>query len=397
MTPLTEPRDGMPLVTLDNRSIAQLAELVVGGTGPVAVDAERASGYRYGQRAYLVQLRRDGVGSALIDPIGITDFSPLAGALADAEWVLHAASQDLPCLAELGLRPARIFDTELAARLLGRTRVGLGPLVEDVLGLGLEKEHSAADWSTRPLPEPWLRYAALDVEVLLELRDALAAELAAAGKTLWAQQEFAAIAAAPPPAPRQDPWRRTSGMHRLRNRRSLAIVRALWFARDSVARERDVAPGRILPDAAIVAAATALPVDRNALAGLTEFSGRGAQRRIATWWTAIEAAMTLPDSELPLHVLPSDAPPPPRSWPDRNPIAASRLSAARTALIELAEANEVPLENLLTPDLLRRICWEPPDPARPTDIADRLRAMGARQWQIDLVTGPIHQALLTDE
>ncbi len=190
------------------------ASELAAGTGPIAVDAERASGYRYGQRAYLVQIRRNGSGSFLVDPVAFDDLSPLAEAINDAEWVLHAASQDLPCLSEIGLRPRELFDTELAGRLLGHPRVGLGAMTESVLGIGLEKGHAAADWSTRPLPEDWLRYAALDVEVLIDLRDALAAELDEAGKTEWARQEFAAIAAAPPAAPRVDPWRRTSGMHR---------------------------------------------------------------------------------------------------------------------------------------------------------------------------------------
>ena len=120
-------------------------------------------------------------------------------------------------------------------------------MVEIVLGLSLEKGHAAVDWSTRPLPADWLRYAALDVEVLVELRDALAAELEASGKDEWARQEFAAIVAAPPAQPRVDPWRRTSGMHRVRKPRQLAIVRELWLARDALARQRDTAPGRILP------------------------------------------------------------------------------------------------------------------------------------------------------
>ena len=158
--------------------------------------------------------------------------SPCSG----AEWVLHAASQDLPCLADIGLTPPSLFDTELAGRLLGHPRVGLGAMCESVLGLALEKGHAAADWSTRPLPEDWLKYAALDVEVLVELRDALAAELEATGKTEWARQEFEHVASAPPPAPRVDPWRRTSGMHRVRKPRQLAIIRELWLARDEVAR-----------------------------------------------------------------------------------------------------------------------------------------------------------------
>ena len=152
------------------------------GTGPVAVDAERASGYRYSQRAYLVQLRREGAGTVLVDPIEQSDLSAIGAALGDAEWILHAANQDLPCLAEIGLRPPHLFDTELAGRLLGDERVALGTMVERHLGVRLEKGHSAADWSTRPLPHDWLVYAALDVELLVALRAALATELARRGQ-----------------------------------------------------------------------------------------------------------------------------------------------------------------------------------------------------------------------
>ena len=140
----------------------------------MAVDAERASGYRYGQRAYLVQLRRNGSGTGLLDPVPLPDLSVIQDAIADEEWVLHAANPDLPCLAEIGLLPRRIFDTELAARLAGLPRVGLGAVVQSLLGFWLVKGHSAADWSTRPLPKERLVYAALDVEVRFDLPDALA-------------------------------------------------------------------------------------------------------------------------------------------------------------------------------------------------------------------------------
>ena len=180
-------------------AIARLAA----GNGPVAVDAERAHGFRYSQRAYLIQLRRAGAGTHLIDPIAFApreerdpaDLSALGAAIADAEWVIHAASQDLTCLYEVGMVPQTLFDTELAGRLLGYPRVALGTMVEELLGIRLLKEHSASDWSTRPLPAEWLTYAALDVELLLELRDLLAGQLQQSGKWEWAQQEFAALVA----------------------------------------------------------------------------------------------------------------------------------------------------------------------------------------------------------
>jgi ribonuclease D len=393
-TPLLEPRDGVPAVVSGPTMLAEAVAAMAAGDGPVAVDAERASGYRYGQRAYLVQLRRGGAGTALIDPMSCPDLSTLGAALADTEWVLHAAGQDLPCLAEIGMRPSRLFDTELAGRLAGYPRVGLGPLVEEVLGFALEKGHAAADWSTRPLPEPWLRYAALDVEVLVELRDALAAVLAEQGKQAWAEQEFAAIATAGAPEPRQDPWRRTSGLHRVRGRRHLAVVRSLWVARDHLARRRDIAPGRILPDTAIVDAALAEPRTADQLGAVAPFNGQRTRRSLPYWWEAVARAYALADDELPPPSLPGDGPPPARAWADREPAAAARLAAARTAVAAIADEHGLPVENLLAPDSVRRLCWTPPDDLSPAGIGSVLTGLGARAWQVELTGVALSGALV---
>ncbi|MFE0104661.1 HRDC domain-containing protein [Streptomyces sp. NPDC059009] len=391
--PLLEPRDGIPPVIADDSALAEVIAAFAAGTGPVAVDAERASGYRYGQRAYLVQLRREGAGSALIDPVACPDLSGLGEAIGGVEWVLHAATQDLPCLREIGMVPSRIFDTELAGRLAGFPRVGLGAMVESVLGYVLEKGHSAVDWSTRPLPEPWLRYAALDVELLVDLRDALEKELDRQGKLDWALQEFDAIASAPPAPPRKDPWRRTSGMHKVRRRRQMAVVRELWTARDKVAQRRDVSPGKVLSDGAIVEAALSLPPNVHALAGLSGFGHRMGRRQLEQWQAAVDRAKALPDAELPQPGQAVSGPPPPRSWADRDPAAASRLSAARTAVSALAEQLNMPQENLITPDTVRRVCWEPPAPATPESVAEALAGHGARRWQIEQVAPVLTAAL----
>ncbi len=393
VVPLLEPAEGVPPVVDTPEALAAVVEAFGAGTGPVAVDAERASGYRYGQRTYLVQLRREEAGTALIDPVALPDLSALSDALVGVEWVLHAASQDLPGLVEQGMRPSRVFDTELAARLLGMERVGLAAVVADTLGLGLAKEHSAVDWSTRPLPAEWLRYAALDVEVLVEVRQVLAERLAAAGKAEWARQEFEAVRLAPPPAPRTDPWRRVSGLHTLRDPRRLAVVRELYATRDKNARERDISPGRVLPDAAIVAAAQALPRTVGQLVALPAFAGKGTRRRAALWQSAIDRAMALPETALPSPRGPSsDGPPPPRAWADRDPAAARRLAAARAVVADLSEHWSVPVENLLQPDLLRRLAWSPPEPADADAIAAALRAGGAREWQVELVAGRFAEA-----
>ncbi|GGZ88522.1 3'-5' exonuclease [Streptomyces echinoruber] len=390
---MLEPREGIPPVIADEASLAEAVAAFAAGTGPVAVDAERASGYRYGQRAYLVQLRRQGAGTALIDPVACPDLSALGDALAGTEWVLHAATQDLPCLREIGMIPTRLFDTELAGRLAGFPRVGLGAMVESVLGYVLEKGHSAVDWSTRPLPEPWLRYAALDVELLVDLRDALEKELDRQGKLEWARQEFDAIAAAPPPEPRKDPWRRTSGMHKIRRRRQLAVVRELWQTRDRIARRRDVSPGKVLSDTAIVEAALALPADVRALAALNGFGHRMSRRQLEQWQAAIDRARALPDPQLPSSGQPVTGPPPPRAWADKDPAAAARLSAARAAVTALAEQLGMPQENLVSPDIVRRVCWEPPRPADAAAVAAALASHGARPWQVEQVTPVLVGAL----
>jgi ribonuclease D len=392
--PLLEPRDGPPPLVASAPDLDRAVAALAAGRGPLAVDAERASGFRYGHRAFLVQLRRGGAGTVLIDPVACPDLTGLDEALADTEVVLHAASQDLPCLAELGFRPRALFDTELAGRLLGFPRVGLGALVESVLGWTLEKGHAAADWSVRPLPAELLRYAALDVELLVELRDALAVVLAEQGKTEWADQEFAAVLAAKPPGPRPDPWRRTSGIHRVHTRRGLAIVRELWQERDKIARRRDLSPGRVLPDTAIVEAARALPGSQADLGDLPGFQSRGARRHAHAWQRAVQRVRSQADAELPGPALPPpDGPPPTHRWQERDPVAAGRLAAVRTVVAALADEHTLPAENLLPPDAVRRLAWQPPDPPGAAEVTADLAAYGARPWQVGLTALPISRAL----
>ena len=386
----------MPPVVDSAGALADVVRRFAAGSGPVAVDAERASGYRYSQRAYLVQLRRTGAGTALIDPIACPDLGELSDAIADAEWVLHAANQDLPCLAGVGMRPRTLFDTELGARIAGYERVGLGTMAEIVLGQQLAKEHSAVDWSRRPLPEPWLRYAALDVEILVDLRDALEGELERQGKLTWAREEFATVLGAEPSPPRVDPWRRTSGIHRLRNRRQLAVVRALWTERDQMARDRDIAPGRLLPDSAIVAAAAAAPATADGLGRLPGWGGKGTRRLVPILWPAVEKALAEPEATLPAPSLHGDGPPPASRWPDRDPVAAGRLNRARGAVGAIAADHGLPVENLLSPELVRRVAWTPPEPLTADAVAEALRSGGARTWQVGLTADAIATAMAAD-
>ena len=393
--PLLTLRDGLPEITETDEALADVVTRVAAGTGPIALDAERASGYRYSPRAYLIQLRREGSGTALIDPTVFDDLASLNEAIGDAEWILHAASQDLPCLREVGLAPVRLFDTELAARLLGYPRVGLATLVEVILGRSMRKEHSAVDWSRRPLPQPWLEYAALDVEVLVELRDVIAAALVESGKDDWAEQEFQHLIHHVPP-PRQDPWRRTSGIHKAKGRRALAAVRELWTTRDTIAAQRDTTPGRLIPDSALIVAANTMPSTTSELLDTQGFHGRGARRYSDQWLAALVRAKALRDTELPPLTIRSDGPPAPRVWAERDPVAAARLATARALVNAFAEEHDVPVENLLTPDYLRRVLWKPPVTTgdMETAVVEELERLGARAWQIEITAPMITQAIL---
>ncbi len=365
-------------------------------TGPFALDAERASGFKYSQRAYLIQVHRAGTPIFLIDPIEIQTSSPesiskLARLLKTDEWILHAASQDLPCLRELGIVPTKIFDTELGSRLAGLARVGLGAVTEHFLKLRLAKEHSAVDWSTRPLNPEWLNYAALDVDVLIELRNGVADLLISQNKLEWAEQEFAHVAKMQPKEPKLDKWRGMSGMHEIKDARSLAIARELWSAREALAERLDVSPGRLIPDASIVGLAANPLKSKPELAASKTFTGRASRTYLDTWWAALNEGLNtrdVPPTRLPQVGIPNH-----RIWPKRYPEADARLKNARAALVKISEELVLPVENLLTPDLVRQLCWEPPELITPETVSKALKTMGAREWQIGCTAESLATAL----
>ncbi len=395
---LAVPADGIPPVVDTPEALAQTRAALRSGRGPIAIDTERAQGYRYSGKAYLIQLRRQGAGTHLIDPTSFeegrprADFHEFADELTEVEWILHAASQDLPCLAEVQFLPHHLFDTELAARLAGLPKVSLGALMEQALGLSLLKEHSAADWSRRPIPEDWLAYAALDVERLTELRDWLIDRLEAQGKLEWAHQEFDYLTehATDPPPVRKEPWRRTSGLHALHTPAALAIVRELWAVREDIAASEDRAPGRVVPDRALTELAVRIESEHKArltradLKSVRGFSNRVSARFETRWLAALDRAANLPRAELPPRNVTPDGPPLPRSWERRWPESFARFNRVRPALIALAESLELPVENLLSPDHLRRLLWDSPATTSPDEVDARLAELGARAWQREL-------------
>ena len=393
LTPLTRPRDGIPEVINTQVALRRAVRELSAGTGDLAVDTERASGFRYGQRAFLLQIRREGAGTWLIDPEVLDDLGELRDFVNQQPWILHAATQDLPCLHELGMSPTSLFDTELAGRLAGFPRVSLGTMVAELLGLQLAKEHSAVDWSTRPLPESWLNYAALDVEVLEELRQEITKVLEEQGKMEFALQEFEYERNLPDPQPAEEPWRKLSGIHKLKGRRNLAIARELWLSREALARSQDTAPGRLLPDRAIMAAIEQKASSVPALLQIPGFHTRHAKRDAPRWMDAIQRGRNTRD----LPELRSAKPglPHPRSWAEKNPVAALRLDAAKVVLVELNEQWNIPAENLLTPKYLRELCWNPPALISVETVAQKLESLGARPWQRELLSPGFAQAFAT--
>ena len=403
---MTDEEPELPLLEKPRVSDVRLVEtadqlllattLLKASNGPFALDAERASGFKYSQRAYLIQVHRAGTPIFLIDPISVliddkSAIDSFASLLSTDEWILHAASQDIPCLRELGIVPTKIFDTELGSRIAGLARVGLGAVTEQILGLRLAKEHSAVDWSTRPLNKEWLNYAALDVDVLLELREGVARLLEEQGKTVWAEQEFANVAAMKPKEPKVDRWRGMTGMHEVKDARSMAIARELWLAREALAEKLDVSPGRLIPDSSIVGLSINPVKSRPELASSKSFSGRASRTYLDTWWAALNEGLTTRD--LPPTRLPSTGIPTHRIWPNRFPEADARLKSVRSALTELAEKLNLPIENLITPDYVRQLCWEPPTEVSAESVGEILASLGVRQWQVSECSAVVAEAL----
>jgi ribonuclease D len=400
LTPLLKARRAVIFVE-DREQLQDACRTLAENSGSLAIDAERASGFKYGQRAYLIQVARREGPLFLIDPVAISeksdpkDFDELAMVLNSSTWILHAATQDLPCLAELGLHPSELFDTELGSRLAGLPRVGLGAVVEHYLGLSLAKEHSAVDWSKRPLEASWLDYAALDIDVLHELADALRDDLEQKDKLPFALQEFTNLLSFKPKPENPDKWRTTTGLHEVKNQIGLAVAREIWKSREQLAAKLDIAPGRLLPDSSISHVAKTLHRTKPELASDRSFVGRASRNYLDTWWDALERGKNSRD--LPALKLSNSGIPNHRSWPTRWPNAHKRLICTRHNLTEVAKSLEIPLENLVSPETIRQICWIERDSAELDEIIRELNSFNARDWQIELIASVMVESIRTSQ
>ena len=392
---LDKPR--LPVKLVDtSESLRDFLASLNESNSPIALDAERASGFRYGQRAYLLQIAIKDKCIFLIDPVADYEESvwhEFLQLVSSKPWIIHAASQDLPCLTEMNLEPTQILDTELAARLIGLPRVALGTLTEHYLKLKLAKEHSAVDWSERPLPENWLNYAALDVDVLFELWEEIQKDLKSNQKASISEAEFDFLLVPTSKPPKIDKWRSMTGLHEVKDERALTIAKYLWEAREALAVEKDIAPGRLVPDASLVAAVKGAPKSRSELASLKTFAGRASRTFIDTWWKAIEDGSHTKNL---VEVRPKTTGiPNHRNWLQKFPEAHARLVASKELIAKLSEEQKIPQENILNPDTLRQICFEPPVPLSPENLTTALASRLARQWQIELIVEGLLIALAT--
>ena len=421
-----EPREGVPDVIDTLPAFRDYCSALAAAHGSLAADAERASGFRYGHEDWLVQFKRDGAGIGLLDPQALAaagaDWNDFNRAVGDAVWILHDSLQDLPGFADLGMKPQRLFDTEIAARLLGLRRFGLAAVTEHFLGLTLAKEHSAADWSYRPLPRDWRNYAALDVELLIELEDRMRTELKRQGKIEWAEEEFrhALHEGLGPRKGHPVPWLHISHITEImKDGQALAIAKALWAKRDELAREYDIAPSLLLADSTIIEVAKRKPHNAAQFRAVRSINQRvrvhsdaaqekmferyaPIQRKIkpSMWKRIIQGALALPKSEWPdLEAVSSHheaqrngAPRSIRIWKERYPNRFRTLSKARKVVTQIAEDTRTPVEIILKPQYLRNLCWT--DEPQKRDVAQFLKDQGARDWQVALVAESVSRAII---
>lgn len=399
MTLVEASREPLREIVTTPERMEECCAALAAASGPVGFDTERAHGHRYWPKAYLLQIRRQGAGTWLIDPIafergGPANLTCLVTACGEATWIIHAASQDLPCMREIGIVPPRIFDSELAARLLGKSGASLGWLLESEFGIQLRKAHSADNWSRRPLPASWLTYAALDVDYLPELAQSLADQLVATGRHEWAEQEFADILGrfSAAPEPKVDQWRRLRGLSTLKSPRQFAVARELWQARDAIACRQDRPPSWILPDDAIIAVAqrSRPAIPRNdEVTSMAAFAKPPGQRHLRTWLGAIDRVRSMQDGDYPPLRPRTTGVPHPRTWDRINPEAAKRWAKVKPAIEELAcSLGGLQASLVAPPTVLHNALFV-------SHRVDResLLALGARPWQADFLEPLIAQAL----
>jgi len=364
----------------------QTAELAasLNGTGLLAADTEAAGYHRYHDRICLLQLSTREQ-TTLLDTLAVRDIAPLKPYFADPaiEIIFHDADYDLRLLSrDYGVEVRGLFDTKIAAQLLGEPAFGLGNLLEKFLAIKVEKKYQRADWAQRPLPPELLEYAAEDTRYLPALRDALKRALEEKGRLHWAEEEFRIeeqVHWAPSDTP-SDPFLRLKGTRELRPRQ-LAALRELYNWREAVAAERDRASFRIMANEALLGIAREMPATTAELAAVRELAPPFVERFGPELLAAVKRAQALPESALPVRPRGPGRPPPDPAFD----ALMERLKAARDKA-----ADELGLDRGF---LMPRSQLEELARGRPRSL-DALRGMpGIRRWQAEAAGEPLLEVL----
>ncbi|CAN5923814.1 ribonuclease D [soil metagenome] len=338
----------------------------------IGIDTEADSLHHYTEKVCLIQLTAFGGTSCLVDPLAVRDLSPLAPILADPSVlkVLHGGDNDVTSMRrDFGFTFRTMFDTSIAARLLGDTELGLQALVRNELGVELSKGSQKDDWSKRPLTAKQEAYALADVEHLMALASRLTARLAAAGRTEWAREEFAALASLPPAEKRTGPdeFRRIKGSAKL-PRRQQGVLRELYQWREARAFAADRPPFKIIAAEVLLAMAEKVPASVGAVASALTSHPRQVDQAEAIF-EAITRALGLPDSELPA-----------REAGERSRASSAvlrRVEALRTWRTEQATRSRLDPSIVMPQRLIDRLAQ-----AGPKSLAELAAVEGVRQWRV---------------
>lgn len=406
---MSVPAAGTPVLLDSPEHIAAAGRALAAGTGPIAIDTERASAFRYDDRAFVIQLRRRGTETFLIDPEAEPSATRrLSQVVNQSEWVLHAAHTDLPCLLALGWTPPAIHDTQVAAQILGKKRIGLSAMLEDYFDIVVPKDKGNADWSRRPLSPAMLNYAALDVEWLVELSETALNDVADAGRIDWYTQECAHILATATPLAYND-WTGLKGLNSVRRTSARKLAHDLWEKRDQIARQRDISPESILRSRDLISIAGGAEDNRAAALRELKMSLRRSRAHLPSrthkhFIEAFSDALSSAPSDLEMEQY--RAPqycgpriPDHKLWPEEFPRAAAYADAILNTALDLADALEIRLDTIATRKNLRKAAWacwlfedsgEYPNAADPIAcweelLGDSWAGLGLRPWQVELL------------
>ena len=412
--PLRTPLGGTPSLISTADELKNAADVLANGRGPLAVDTERASAYRYGDRAFLLQLKRAGSGLFLVDAEACRSaMELLTPVLNRLTWIIHSARTDLPALLDMGLTPHRLFDTELGGRIAGLKKVNLADMVDGLVGYRLAKEHGHENWSRRPLPEEWLDYAALDVDCLLELSTAVTGLLSELDRFAWWAEECEYIRTSTlADGPSVEPSLRVKGLNNLSShaQRSLAFI--LSQERDRRARLVDRSPHRVLSNSDLIAIARKNPRTIQEMMDASHFRS---MRNARSWWSVIQGEQdktTASSSEntRPHRVADGNRAPSRhqrynsdaqyaggRRFPnsERGHKAEELYSLCSEAINVVSIRTGIAHEVIITPQIVRLMAWhfssEPQ--AHASDIDMFFARHGVRRWQRRIVSPVCANAL----